>query len=61
MKVIHRVTGSSVIYIVIEISVTEFLENAIGLMFKGLEECQKIKKVPESTKTWYLKARKLGP
>jgi hypothetical protein len=61
MKVIHRVPGSSVIYIVIEISVTGFLENALGLIQKGIEEGKKIEKVPESTKTWYLKARKLGP
>ncbi len=61
MKVIHRVPGSSVIYIVIEISVTGFLENALALMAYGLDEGQKIQNAPESTKTWPLKARKLGP
>jgi hypothetical protein len=61
MKVIHRVPSSSVIYIVIEISVTGFLENALSLIQQGIEEGKNIKKVPDSTKTWYLIARKLGP
>jgi hypothetical protein len=59
MKVIHRVPSSSVIYIVIEISVTGFLENALALMEYGLNEGQKIQNAPETTKTPPLKPRKL--